>query len=88
DIFNEVFGSYYLEQNDLPKAKYYLSHALMVDGRMPDAQLGLARIAWMEHRPADAQRCLQRAVFAGYFHHRAGLAAGAICAKAPRRPRF
>ena len=62
DIFNEVFGSYYLEQNDLPKAKYYLSHALMADGRMPDAQLGLARIAWMEHRPADAQRCLQRAV--------------------------
>lgn len=62
DIFNEVFGSYYLEQNDLPKAKYYLSHALMADGRMPDAQLGLARIAWMEHRPADTQRCLQRSV--------------------------
>ena len=62
DIFNEVFGSYYLEQNDLPKAKYYLSHALTADGRMPEALLGLARIAWMEHRPADMQRSLHRAV--------------------------
>ena len=62
DVFNESFGNYYLEHHDLRRAKYYLSHAITADGRMPEAQLGLARIAHMEHRPAEEQWHLKRSV--------------------------
>lgn len=61
NVFNESFGTYYLEHHDLRRARYYYDHALRTDGRLPEVQLGLAQIARLERRPAEARRHLQLA---------------------------
>ncbi len=61
NVFNESFGTYYLEHHDLQRARYYYNHALETDGRLPEVQLGLAQIARLEHRPAEARHHLQLA---------------------------
>lgn len=60
DLFNEGVGKYYFEHHDLKRAKYYFENTPLADGRLPEALLGLARIARMESRGQDALRYLQR----------------------------